>query len=60
MMGNDVHKVIEIALGEVGYLEEASDRELYDKTTNAEDRNYTKYGKEMHTIEPSIMDYPAP
>ncbi|MFR2847532.1 MAG: CHAP domain-containing protein [Hungatella hathewayi] len=60
MMGNDVHKVIEIALGEVGYLEKASDRELYDKTANAGDRNYTKYGKEMHAIEPSIMDYPAP
>lgn len=60
MMGNDARKVIEIALGEVGYLEKASDRELYDKTANAGDRNYTKYGKEMHAIEPSIMDYPAP
>lgn len=58
-MKKDVCKVIEIALSEVGYLEKATDDQLYDKTANAGNRNYTKYGKEMHTIAPSVMDYPA-
>lgn len=59
MMGNKAHKVIEIALAEVGYLEKNSDDCLYDKTANAGHKNYTKYGKEMHGIYPSVMDYPA-
>ena len=37
-------KIIKIALGEVGYLEKASNSQLQDKTANAGDNNYTKYG----------------
>jgi hypothetical protein len=58
-MANTVNKVIKIAEAEVGYLEKESDKDLYDKTANAGDKNYTKYGKEMHQIYPSVMDYPA-
>ena len=36
-------KIIGTALGEVGYLEKASNAFLYDKTANAGDANYTKY-----------------
>lgn len=60
-INNHVKKVIKTALAEVGYLEKNSgdhDR-LYEKTANAGNRNYTKYGKEMHELEPSVMDYPA-
>ena len=58
-MANTVDKVIAIALNEVGYLEKRSNSNLYDKTANAGSNNYTKYGKEMHDIYPSVMDYPA-
>lgn len=37
-------KVIEIALAEVGYLEKATNSQLYDKTANAGNNNWTKYG----------------
>lgn len=37
-------KVIEIAKGEVGYLEKKSNYQLDDKTSNAGSNNYTKYG----------------
>lgn len=59
-MANTVDKVIKIAEAEVGYLEKKSDSQLYSKTANAGYGNYTKYGKEMHTLYPSVMDYPAP
>ena len=42
-------KVIEIALGEVGYLEKSSNKNLYDKTANAGSNNYTKYAYEFDT-----------
>ena len=58
-MANTVDKVIKIAEAEVGYLEKASEANLYDKTANAGSANYTKYGKEMHNIYPAVMDYPA-
>lgn len=58
-MANTVDKVINIALAEVGYLEKKSNANLYDKTANAGMANYTKYGKEMHDIYPSVMDFPA-
>ena len=54
-----IDAVINIALAEVGYIEKASGKNLYDKTTNAGDKNYTKYGYEMHKIYPAVMDYPA-
>lgn len=56
---NTADKVINIALAEVGYLEKASNSQLYDKTANAGSGNYTKYGKEMHDIYPTVMDFPA-
>lgn len=58
-MANYVSKVIKIAEAEVGYLEKASNKNLYDKTANAGKNNYTKYGKEMHELKPSVMDFPA-
>lgn len=58
-MQNTVDKVLHIALAEVGYLEKKSNSQLYSKTANAGSANYTKYGKEMHDLYPSVMDYPA-
>ena len=58
-MANTVDKVINIALAEVGYLEKKSNSKLYSKTANAGSANYTKYGKEMHDVYPSVMDFPA-
>lgn len=40
-----VKKILEIAGNEVGYLEKASNSQLYDKTANAGRNNYTKYGE---------------
>ena len=51
--------VLNIAADEVGYHEKASEAGLDSKTANAGHNNYTKYGKEMHKIQPSNMDYPA-
>lgn len=59
MMGLDVQKVLAVALAEVGYLEKNSESGLSEKTANAGNRNYTKYGKEMHQLDPAVMDYPA-
>ena len=59
------HKVTEILLAEEGYLEKSAaavkknPNVLYSKKDGAGSDNYTKYGKEMHDIYPSIMDYPA-
>lgn len=58
-MANDVNKVLEIALGEVGYLEKKSNRNLDSKTANAGSANYTKYGRDMHKLYPAVMDFPA-
>lgn len=60
-MSYDREKVIRIAKSETGYLEKKDGnlKYLYDKLANAGDKNYTKYGKEMHDIYPSVMDYPA-
>lgn len=54
-----IEKILEIALAEVGYLEKRSNSNLYNKTANAGSANYTKYGYEMHKLQPSNMDYPA-
>ena len=62
---NTPDKVLAIALAEVGYLEKSKEaykknpNVLYDKTAGAGSDNYTKYGKEMHDIYPSVMDFPA-
>ena len=58
-MANTVDKVLKIALSEVGYLEKKTNKDLYNKTANAGDGNYTKYNKEMHDLYPSVMDFPA-
>lgn len=52
-------KVIEIAEAEVGYLEKKSNKSLDSKTANAGSANYTKYGRDMHKLYPSVMDFPA-
>lgn len=58
-MANTVDKVIKIAEAEVGYLEKRSNAQLDSKTANAGSANYTKYGRDMHQIYPSVMDFPA-
>lgn len=59
MMNQSIQKLIGIAINEIGYLEKASDKDLYNKTANVGDRNFTKYGKELHALAPGIIDYPA-
>ena len=62
---NTPDKVLAIASEEVGYLEkskaayDANPDVLYDKTKGAGSDNYTKYGKEMHDVYPTTMDFPA-
>ena len=56
---NAIEKLLSIALSEVGYLEKKNGSNLYNKTANAGSANYTKYGYEMHKLQPSNMDYPA-
>lgn len=45
MSKNYVTSVIAIASAEVGYLEKKSNKDLDNKTANAGNNNYTKYGK---------------
>lgn len=65
-MSYDRNKVIKIATNEVGYLEKSKaaykkNPEIVDqKTAGAGFDNYTKYGRDMHKIYPSVMDFPAP
>lgn len=54
-----IEKVITLAKAEVGYLEKASASNLDSKTANPGSNNYTKYGRDMHALQPSNMDYPA-
>lgn len=54
-----INKVLSVAEAEVGYLEKASATNLDNKSANAGSANYTKYGKEMHALQPKNMDYPA-
>lgn len=58
-MPNYASAVIKIAKAEVGYLEKASNKNLDSKTANAGSANYTKYGRDMHELYPSVMDFPA-
>lgn len=48
-------------ISQVGYLEKRNGdlNYLFDKTANAGNGNYTKYGYLMHAIQPGNMDYPA-
>ena len=54
-----INKMIEYAKDEIGYVEKKSNKDLYSKTANAGSNNYTKYGYEMHQLQPSNMDFPA-
>ena len=62
---NTVEKVINVAAGEVGYLEKSASAYkknpdiLDEKTAGAGSDNYTKYGRDMHKIYPAVMDFPA-
>ena len=56
---NAIEKLLSVASAEVGYLEKKNGSSLYSKTANAGSANYTKYGYEMHKLQPSNMDYPA-
>jgi LysM repeat protein len=49
-MAADKQKVLDIALGEVGYLEKASKSSLDDKTANAGSANITKYARDLAEI----------
>ena len=42
-----VERLLQTARAEIGYLEKASNDQLYDKTANAGDKNYTKYAYEL-------------
>ena len=63
--GEVICRLLETAEDEVGYIEksrEAWERDpecLEDKTAGAGFDNYTKYGRDMHAIQPSNMDFPA-
>lgn len=52
-------KIINTLLLEVGYFEKASNKDLDHKTKNVGKANYTKYGRDMHNLQPSNMDFPA-
>lgn len=64
-MSYDRNKVIRIASAEVGYLEKsktaytANPAILDENTAGAGYDNYTKYGRDMHKLYPSVMDFPA-
>lgn len=49
-MSYDKQKVIDIAIGEVGYLEKASNYNLDSKTANSGSNNYTKYARDLDNI----------
>ena len=51
--------LMDIIDAEIGYHEKASNSGLDSKTANSGSNNYTKYGKEMHQLQPSNMDFPA-
>lgn len=47
-MGYKASDVVNIVIGEVGYIEKASNAQLDDKTANAGSKNYTKYARDLH------------
>lgn len=49
-MAYDIQKVLEVAFGEVGYLEKANNSNLDDKTANAGSGNYTKYARDLDAL----------
>ena len=55
MSMNVIEKLISVAREELGYLEKASNNNLYDKTANAGYKNFTKYWQD---IKPSWQGQP--
>lgn len=49
-MAYDPQKVIDVARGEVGYLEKAGNANLDDPTANAGSKNYTKYARDLDAL----------
>lgn len=47
-MNNNITKLINIARGELGYLEKKSGANLDSKTANAGKNNYTKYARDLY------------
>lgn len=45
-----MYKSIETALGEIGYLEKATEETLDEKTANPGDGNFTKYARDMDAL----------
>ena len=45
---SELEKVIEVAKGELGYLEKRSNNQLDDKTANSGESNYTKYWRDIY------------
>lgn len=54
-----IQTLISLADSEVGYLEKKTNKDLDSKAANAGSNNYTKYGRDMNLIYPSVMDFPA-
>lgn len=49
-MAYDKQKVLDIAQGELGYLEKETNAQLDSKTANAGDNNYTKYARDLAKV----------
>lgn len=45
-----IEKIIATAKKEIGYLEKASNNQLDDKTANAGDKNWTKYARDLDSM----------
>ena len=48
-MGYTASKLVDIAKGEIGYLEKNTNANLDSKTGNAGSKNYTKYARDLHS-----------
>ena len=57
-----VDRVTNIQTAEIKYLEKKDGNlnYLYTKDKNVGNANFSKYGYEMHKLQPRTMDYPAP
>ena len=55
-MSYDVQRVLDVAFGEVGYMEKRSNKDLDSKTGNAGSNNYTKYGRDLMKALPEYGD----
>lgn len=55
-MAYSIDKLIQVAEAEIGYLEKETNKDLDDKTANAGDENYTKYGKYFGMVQAQWCD----